>query len=630
MSNSDFPLESDAVPATAAARPEQPHIVNLSAAFDMSEFLSEAGDDAPAVDGPPLVRDTAPEPVVPAAESAAPAIERLPAVEPTPVLELPAHLPEPASLKAQPPPPRETVTTLFDLLDKQVGLNWRESIGVVRQLLPHLKKQSPHLPVLLDPRNIEISGSGVVRLLPGQLGGEPLVLQIGRLLQMMVMGKPTPPDLRLLLSQATFELPIFESLDDLDRALAEIERLEDSKDAPAEVPTLPALKAVPPPPGPPRRGVSTDGPLAMSVIRPSVRPRRSSHAGFPPIAALLSKYSTRLVAGSITVALLVALFLGEPAFLFPGVGAPAPSPRIAPGTARVDLPSTPPAGSSSAAVNAPARTADIIAPRASQGERRPLPALETRSASRAPSAPIPDVRIGGAPAPVPEVVPTAGVVAPRESERRAAALLAQGQAAEAAMVFDSLLLANPLYEPKPTDLTPESLAAFRASQKVLLPVLAQRGYERARTALAAGDPERAWSTARETAAILERTSGDPAFRQQVQQLIEEATTARAATDEIIYTSKDNGVVPPRPLSRQFPNATPNGVPPHRVGTLEMVIGKDGTVEFVKLHTPLNRYHERMIVSAAKAWQYRPATKGGRPVKYRLTVTINLPENGTDD
>jgi len=70
------------------------------------------------------------------------------------------------------------------------------------------------------------------------------------------------------------------------------------------------------------------------------------------------------------------------------------------------------------------------------------------------------------------------------------------------------------------------------------------------------------------------------------------------------------------------------VPPHRVGTLEMIVGKDGTVEFVKLHTPLNRYHERMIVSAAKAWLYRPATKGGRPVRYRLTVTINLPENGT--
>jgi hypothetical protein len=61
----------------------------------------------------------------------------------------------------------------------------------------------------------------------------------------------------------------------------------------------------------------------------------------------------------------------------------------------------------------------------------------------------------------------------------------------------------------------------------------------------------------------------------------------------------------------------------------MIIGKAGDVEFVKLHTPLNRYHERMVVSAAKAWRYTPATKAGKPVRFRVTVRINLPESGTD-
>jgi hypothetical protein len=53
------------------------------------------------------------------------------------------------------------------------------------------------------------------------------------------------------------------------------------------------------------------------------------------------------------------------------------------------------------------------------------------------------------------------------------------------------------------------------------------------------------------------------------------------------------------------------------------------VENVRLHTPLNRHHERMIVSPAKAWRYRPATKNGRPVRYRILVKVNLPESGTD-
>ena len=61
----------------------------------------------------------------------------------------------------------------------------------------------------------------------------------------------------------------------------------------------------------------------------------------------------------------------------------------------------------------------------------------------------------------------------------------------------------------------------------------------------------------------------------------------------------------------------------------MVIGRDGSVAFVKLHTPLNRHHERMIVSPAKAWRYRPATRSGKPVMYRILVKVNLPESGTD-
>jgi hypothetical protein len=103
----------------------------------------------------------------------------------------------------------------------------------------------------------------------------------------------------------------------------------------------------------------------------------------------------------------------------------------------------------------------------------------------------------------------------------------------------------------------------------------------------------------------------------------------ATANEIIYTDADAGVVPPRPLTRQMPLTGPSDIPPNRIGWLDMVIGRDGSVEIVKLHTPLNRHHERMIVSPAKAWRYRPATKGGRPVRYRILVRVNLPESGNE-
>ena len=64
--------------------------------------------------------------------------------------------------------------------------------------------------------------------------------------------------------------------------------------------------------------------------------------------------------------------------------------------------------------------------------------------------------------------------------------------------------------------------------------------------------------------------------------IAQANEAIAATNEIIYTEADTDVIPPRQLSRQMPVTGPIGVPPHRVGWLDMVIGRDGSVEHVKL------------------------------------------------
>jgi hypothetical protein len=118
------------------------------------------------------------------------------------------------------------------------------------------------------------------------------------------------------------------------------------------------------------------------------------------------------------------------------------------------------------------------------------------------------------------------------------------------------------------------------------------------------------------------------LRSKLQQVMRRAKSIRATAENTVYGFGDGDVTPPHPLSRQFPEETPPGVPPQRVGTLELIVGKGGDVEFVKLHTPLNRYHERMIVSAVKAWRYQPAVKAGKPVRFRLTISINLPESGS--
>ena len=264
---------------------DSPKVVNLDTSHELSEFPSEFASEAEFPSEAQPSPDV-PEPVVSASASAAK--ESTPAafgrVEPTPfgaaatkggrrdcsgrarrpigrrtscrtsatggarqardVTEFPVRPHTPAAV-ALPTLPAGTAT-LVDLIERRGGLDWREAVAVIHQICLYLKAHSPQAPILLDPRTIQITERGEVHLLSGQTSSDPLVVQVGRLLRTMLMGKEAPPELRLLLSQATFELPIFESIEDVDRALAQLNRLDEP--GPAGLALLRAVAAPPPPP----------------------------------------------------------------------------------------------------------------------------------------------------------------------------------------------------------------------------------------------------------------------------------------------------------------------------------------------------------------------------------------------
>lgn len=617
MSNVERPDDSPRhAPHTAASAPGTDAPARVAPAFTAAELEALLAFDAEETDaaGAPAP-DIHPETTEPAHNTAPPIEPSEPLPEPVTLLA-PRHAP-----LAPTAPAPESGIALGDLLDREGGMEWRAAVAIIHRLCQHLKQHHSRGSVLLDPYNISVDSTGSVELLTSQASSDPLVRQVGHLLRTMLMGRHAPPELRLLVAQATFELPIFESVDDLERALVAVERHQNPSAADMARPVAAAATSA----ATAAAGRNANGPAAGAQavpatprsIRPARTPWRNQQSRFPTLRRWVALHGMRIAVGAIIVAALGALMWNPPTFIVGERRGPA-VPQVAGGM-------TPAAGDP--ASGGIERESAAPTPRG----RRDVPAVEPSPTRPRPGAPPRPERSPSTTALSAPIVVTPGAApqtAPIDDEKRATAFVAHGNATQATMVFDSLLLGNPLYEPRPTDLTPEALAAFRASQRALLPVLAQRSYDRARAALAAGDPERALLHTREGLAILDRTSGDAGLRQMLAQLEDDAAAARAVADEVIYSAKDAGVVPPRALSRQFPATTPNGVPAHRVGTLEMVIARDGSVEFVKLHTPLNRYHERMIVSAAKAWQYRPATKGGRAVKYRLTVTINLPENGT--
>jgi TonB family protein len=95
------------------------------------------------------------------------------------------------------------------------------------------------------------------------------------------------------------------------------------------------------------------------------------------------------------------------------------------------------------------------------------------------------------------------------------------------------------------------------------------------------------------------------------------------SDETIYAAGEDGIEPAVLMRPQLPSQPPSTVPAQDVGVLEIVVSATGAVEHVRLISTANRYHDRMIVAAAKAWSFEPATKDGRPVRYRARIRVTL-------
>ena len=93
--------------------------------------------------------------------------------------------------------------------------------------------------------------------------------------------------------------------------------------------------------------------------------------------------------------------------------------------------------------------------------------------------------------------------------------------------------------------------------------------------------------------------------------------ALTAAPHGVYSAAHPDVIPPALVRAQMPRSPIGGVPMARLGVLEIVVGDDGQVLSARLVPSSSRLQDRMMVSAAKAWRFTPATLDGQAVDYRL-------------
>ena len=59
------------------------------------------------------------------------------------------------------------------------------------------------------------------------------------------------------------------------------------------------------------------------------------------------------------------------------------------------------------------------------------------------------------------------------------------------------------------------------------------------------------------------------------------------------------------------------------GVIELVVGEDGKVMTATIVRTVHARYDAQLLKAAQEWRYRPATKDGKPVRFRLGMNIHL-------
>jgi hypothetical protein len=91
----------------------------------------------------------------------------------------------------------------------------------------------------------------------------------------------------------------------------------------------------------------------------------------------------------------------------------------------------------------------------------------------------------------------------------------------------------------------------------------------------------------------------------------------------VFSAADEAVAPPTLVSPKLKTPLERKEGAEDLSTIDLVISDAGNVESVKLASPVRDYREAMMLSAVKAWRFKPATIDGLPVRYRLRIYISV-------
>ena len=226
-------------------------------------------------------------------------------------------------------------------------------------------------------------------------------------------------------------------------------------------------------------------------------------------------------------------------------------------------------------------------------------------------------------------------------------LVALGRTAEAERAIASVVQADPSFVPDTSDMSPRIRDLFTKTRRALVPEIAHRLYVEAREALDRQDKAAA-TTKFEAVVRLIDSSTDDKLKQggeAEEPLLSElrllaagfldlsrATAARAAATGApprqpapAGSPASIDITAPTPIKQELPAWTPPDPTMRREfrGAVRVYISEAGRVTDAELSPSIHPSYDRVLLAAARTWQYAPALRNGSPVASEKLIEVVL-------
>jgi tetratricopeptide (TPR) repeat protein len=249
--------------------------------------------------------------------------------------------------------------------------------------------------------------------------------------------------------------------------------------------------------------------------------------------------------------------------------------------------------------------------------------------------------------------PTAGVT--DAAAYQVFCLVALGREQEATDAIAAIVRVDPLYHPTETDVSPRIRTFFESVRKPLLPGIVRQLYAGAKDRLERKEAAEAKKDLDRVIALLDemkasedqdladlktlalgfrdlsviaaaREAAPPPPPVVAPPVVQPAASLAPPKEPVIYSPSDTDVTMPVVVSRSLPPwravSAVERLQAFR-GQLELVIDESGKVLSTKMLKGLRADYDPALMKAASAWTFRPATKDGKPVRYRYVMDMQL-------